>query len=259
MFLDYDLIDPRYVAAVSTAIDEARLFFHVQGIHDVQSPSKVLYYECLARLKGTDGKIYDASDFVPALELLSKTAVLDNGMIRLVLDQLEEEPTAALGCNISADTISKEEDWRSIIDQISARKNLANRLVLEIIETRPLGLMSQLNEHLDEARKLGCKIAIDDFGAGYLPPIQLYDLDPDIIKLDAGFIWAARQDNTTLQALRHFIQFSASFAPNVIIEGVETELDLMRAQLAGATHIQGWFLSSPTPPNCKPSKKSFVF
>ncbi|WOC16150.1 EAL domain-containing protein [Pseudochrobactrum sp. MP213Fo] len=247
MFTGFDIFDRRYVAAVSTAIDAKRMSYHVQGIHDVRDRDTILYGECLARLIGPQGQIYEASEFVPALEILGETPVLDRCMVRLVLDRLEADPLAVLGCNISADTISKEKEWQCILDQVEERKHLADRLILEIIETRPLGILSMLNAHLTDAQNLGCRIAIDDFGAGYLPPVQLYSLNPDIIKLDVGFIWAVRQHGGWLGSLNHIIQFAASFAPVVIVEGVECEMDLYRAQQAGTTHVQGWHLSMPVP------------
>lgn len=247
MFTGFDVFDRRYVAAVSAAVAAKRMCIHVQGIHDVLNRDTILYGECLARISGPRGEIYEASEFVPALETLGETPLLDRCMVQLVLNQLEADPHAVLGCNISADTISKEKEWQCILDQVEERKHLADRLVFEIIETRPLGILSMLNTHMDDAQNLGCRIAIDDFGAGYLPPVQLYSLNPDIIKLDAGFVWAARKHGGWIGSLNHFVQFSASFAPVVIVEGIETELDLLCAEQAGATHVQGWHLSRPVP------------
>lgn len=248
MFSEYDVFDPRYIAAVSAAIDESRISFHVQGVHDVRNEDERIFYgECLARLCSEEGKVYEANEFLPALETLGETPQLDCYMIRIVLDQLEADPNAVLGCNISADTISKEKAWQTILDQIESRRHLADRLVLEIIETRPLGVLSMLSTHLNDAQALGCRIAIDDFGAGYLSPIQLYSLNPDIIKIDADFIWTTRKNDSWLNSLKHFVQFAASFASSVVVEGIETELDLFRANLAGATHVQGCLLSRPAP------------
>jgi len=247
MFDGFDLMDRRYVIAVSAAIETSRMSFYVQGIHDVHDRDAILYGECFARLTDAKGEIHEASEFVPALEVLRETHVLDQCMVGLVLDRLEADPRAVLGCNVSAETISTEKIWRSLIAQIEARRELAPRLVLEVIETRPLGMLSLQNQHLSEAQSLGCRIAIDDFGAGYLPPIQLYALKPDIIKIDAGFIWQARSLTDGYDSLYHFIRFAASFAPVVVVEGVETEQDLLRAEMAGATHVQGWHLSRPVP------------
>ncbi|MFK4826160.1 EAL domain-containing protein [Paenochrobactrum sp. BZR 588] len=245
MFDEFDTFDHQYVLEVASAIDSARMSFHIQGIHCAQNRHDILYHECLVRMAAPNGELYNASEFVPALEVLQKTSLLDLHMIGEVLNRLEADQTAVLGCNISADTVSGEKEWPLILDQIQDRKHLTQRLVLEIIETRPLGILSTLADRLEEAQSLGCRIAIDDFGAGYLPPIQLYSLNPDIIKIDAGFIWATRQDDSWLNSIHHFVQFATSFAPIVVAEGIETESDLIRAEKIGFTHVQGWHLSKP--------------
>lgn len=246
MFDNFDTLDQRYVTEVVSAINSSRMTFHIQGIHSVQNRNNILYHECLARMSGLKGELYQASEFVPALEVLGETSVLDLHMIGLVLDGLEADEKTILGCNISAETISTEKDWQLILDQIERRKHLSQRLVLEVIETRPFSLLGTLSDRLEEAQELGCRIAIDDFGAGYLPPIQLYSLKPDIIKMDAGFIWNTRKHDNWLKSVNYLVQFATSFAPIVIAEGIETEFDLIRAEKVGFTHAQGWHLSKPS-------------
>lgn len=235
----------RYVDVVSKAVEASRVSFYVQGIHDVLDTDVVLYDEALARIVDTSGRLIEASEFVPALEVLKQTFLLDRCMIGLVLDQLEADRQISLGCNISADTFDREDGWHQIITEIEARRHLAQRLVIEITETRPLGLMSVLRSRLEQAQKLGCRIAIDDFGAGYFSPIQLYSIRPDIVKLDACFLWKMRDSNNDSSSLERFVSFASCFASIVVVEGVENEDDLRRAAKAGATHVQGWYLSRP--------------
>lgn len=239
--------DGALVQAVADAIEDSRIGVDIQGIHAVHHPSALLYGECLARLIDPRGRRHEASVFIPALERQGATPMLDGCMIRLVLNQLEADPLAVLGCNLSVDTLAGQDAWLSVVEQVRAREHLARRLVLEITETRPLGEIERLSRHLDQARRLGCRIAIDDFGTGHLTPLQLYQLNIDIIKLDAGFIWRMRDLDESIQSLRHLVDFAKSFVPVVIIEGVESAADFRNARSAGASHVQGWYLSRPAP------------
>ena len=239
--------DDALVQAVADAIADSRIGVDIQGIHTVHHPSAVLYGECLARLVDPQGRRHEASEFIPALERRGATPMLDGCMIRLVLNQLEADPLAVLGCNLSADTLVGQKAWLSVIEQVGARAHLARRLVLEITETRPLGEIGCLSRRLDQARRLGCRIAIDDFGTGHLTPLQLYQLSTDIVKLDAGFIWEIRGLDEKVSSLRHLVDFAKSFVPVVVIEGVESAADFRNARAAGASHVQGWYLSRPTP------------
>jgi EAL domain-containing protein (putative c-di-GMP-specific phosphodiesterase class I) len=46
-------------------------------------------------------------------------------------------------------------------------------------------------------------------------------------------------------SLSHLVGFAACFAPAVVVEGIETEQQLAAACTAGATHVQGFYLSKP--------------
>ncbi len=245
--------DSVLVKAVADAIEDSRIGVDIQGIHAVHPLPAILYGECLARLIDPQGRRHEASEFIPALERRGAAPMLDSCMTRLVLNQLEADPLAVLGCNLSADTLVGQDAWLSIIEQISARAHLARRLVLEITETRPLGESERLGPRLEQARRLGCRIALDDFGTGHLTPLQLYQLNIDIVKLDAGFIWKMRGLDDKVPSLRHLVDFAKSFVPVVVIEGVESAADFRNAQAAGASHVQGWYLSRPTP--IEPGKK----
>ncbi|NKX17456.1 EAL domain-containing protein [Ochrobactrum pseudogrignonense] len=48
----------------------------------------MLYGECLARLLNRDGTVTSAREFIPILDIWGKTPLLDQHMIKLVLDEL---------------------------------------------------------------------------------------------------------------------------------------------------------------------------
>lgn len=245
MFRAYGSVDPRNVIAITKAIAESRIFFHLQGIHSLQNSSDIIYGECLARMRGNYGEIYEAREFIPTLEIIGAISALDNYMIRLVLDTLEDHPHLVLACNISSDTILKEKYWRSICDQINARKYVADRLILEVITTKPHKFLAILFSNLEDVKKSGCRIAYGASWACYHDLIQYNSLQSDIIKIDPKFIWATRKHDKCFTALKRIVDYSISFAPVVVIEGVENKLDFLHAAKAGATHIQGYFLSKP--------------
>lgn len=229
---------------VTDAIGEGRIQMAVQGIHSAKNVDHLLYGECLARLVGRDRSVRSAGEFVPVLDAWGKTPLLDQHMIKLVLDELEADPRATLGCNVSTDSVT-DAGWSRIYDQLAARAHLANRLILEVTETRPLGDIVTTNRCLAAARKLGCLIAVDDFGSGQLTPWQLLRLEVDIVKIDASFVRDIKEARPCGNSLQFMIGLAKCAAPIVIVEGVETNAHLIDAILAGATHAQGFHLSRP--------------
>lgn len=239
-----DVADPAWISEITDAILENRIEVAVQGIHCVTNADRLLYGECLARLLSRDGTVTSAGEFIPILDIWGKTPLLDQHMIKLVLDELDADPRAVLGCNISTDSLTDAE-WSLIYRQLVERAHLAHRLVLEITETRPLGDIVTTNRCLAAARKLGCLVAVDDFGSGQVTPWQLLRLEVDIVKIDAAFVRDIKESHPRGNSLQFMIGLAKCAAPTVIVEGVETNTHLIDAVMAGATHAQGYHLSRP--------------
>ena len=239
-----DVADPALFSAITDAILENRIEIAVQGIHCVTNADRLLYGECLARLLNRDGTMTSAGEFIPILDIWGKTPLLDQHMIKLVLDELDADSRAVLGCNISTDSLT-EAEWSLIYCQLVERAHLVHRLVLEITETRPLSDIMTANRCLAAARKLGCLIAIDDFGSGQVTPWQLLRLEVDIVKIDASFVRDIKESHSRGNSLQFMIGLAKCAAPTVIVEGVENNTHLIDAVLAGATHVQGFHLSQP--------------
>ncbi len=239
-----DVADPSLLSAITDAILENRIEIAVQGIHCVTNADRLLYGECLARLLNRDGTITSAGEFIPILDIWGKTPLLDQHIIKLVLDELDTDSRAVLGCNISTDSLTDAE-WSLIYRQLVERAHLVHRLVLEITETRPLSDIMTANRCLAAARKLGCLIAVDDFGSGQVTPWQLLRLEVDIVKIDASFVRDIKESHPRGNSLQFMIGLAKCAAPTVIVEGVETNTHLIDAVMAGATHAQGYHLSRP--------------
>lgn len=239
-----DVADSAWISEITDAILENRINVAVQGIHCVTNADRLLYGECLARLLSRNGVISNAGEFIPILDVWGKTPLLDQHMLKLVLDELDTDPRAVLGCNISTDSLADAE-WSLIYRQLVERAHLAHRLVLEITETRPLGDIMNANRCLVAARKLGCLIAVDDFGSGQVTPWQLLRLEIDIVKIDAAFVRDIKESHPSGNSLHFMIGLAKCAAPTVIVEGVETQTHLIDAAKAGATHVQGRYLSRP--------------
>ncbi len=234
------------VAAIISSIAEDGLFFDIQNIHAVDNQTAVFYGECLARLRDRQGKCRIAYEFIPALEKSGNIPAFDRRMLRKVLDRLEADHDAILGCNLSAVTLMSDKNWLPVLELIQQHQSLACRLVLDVTETSPFKRPGDTNSRLADARALGCRVAIDDFGAGYLSPLQLFSFDVDIIKLDAGMTWQASRGSGQLKSFRDFVSFASTFAPVVVAEGIGNERDFDNVQIAGVTHVQGWHIAKPT-------------
>ncbi len=247
MFGHLDILDKKNVGIVADAIADDRIGCAVQDVCSATAPGKILYGECLARLTGTDGCVYPANAFVPCLEALHETPMLDRHMLKMVLDLLEAEPTKVLGCNLSADNIADAAAWNAILNQILDRSHLARRLVLEVTEAQEMGRLPFCADVIAEVRSLGCRVALDDFGAGSASPRLLQLINFDIVKINPAFVHDIRPSFNGRDSLQNIVGLASSFAPLIVVQGVETAAQIDAARAAGATHVQGHFLSVPAP------------
>jgi EAL domain-containing protein (putative c-di-GMP-specific phosphodiesterase class I) len=212
--------DMMLAAQALAGTEEERLELRWQAVRSASAPERALYHEGLARLISREGQPLSPATFVPALERLGLVRAFDRDVFTLVLNELENFPGARLGVNISAQSARLDGWWFSTLERLRANPDLARRLVVEITETA--ALTGEAHRFVSALRRLGCRIALDDFGVGHASVRNAMALMPDIIKVDAFFLRRAGSSNQSEALLEHLVGIAAHCAPVVIVEGVET-------------------------------------
>ncbi len=225
-----------------------RIGFAQEAIIDLWQPgSKSLYGECLLRMEVPETRVLRAGALMGRLTGDDEFGLLDRAMVGLAYETLSVEPRLTLGCNLSVQTLADVGLWQRLLRRLARRPALANRLVLEITESGPLNTIDDVARRLGEAQALGCRLAIDDFGAGYARSIYLSGIAIawDIIKIDRSGLDLLLHTDGEAQ-LAALIAEARDFAPVVVMEGIETAEQLRAAREAGCTHGQGWLWSGET-------------
>ncbi|MGN0817822.1 MAG: EAL domain-containing protein, partial [Candidatus Coproplasma sp.] len=120
-------------------------------------------------------------------------------------------------------------------------------LHLEITESAYAENQEQIISTVDNLRKLGFDIEMDDFGSGYSSLSMLSRMKLDVLKLDMKFV-----RNETAKPLEHsilndVINMAHRLNLKVVAEGVETREQMRRLQAVGCDVVQGYFLAKPMP------------
>lgn len=228
------------------AIDSDGLCLAWQAVRSASESSEILYYEGLLR-KADAASVGD--DVAPlralrALERLGFIRLLDHYVVSRVIDQLEADPTVVLAANISALSAIFDQWWVAIESRLLSQRDVARRLVLEITETAEISV-SQATIFSDRMRRLGCLIALDDFGVGYASIGRLVALSPDIAKVDGSFIRRMDRSERDRRILANIIGLAREISPVVIVEGIETDAQRKFVAGIGAGWIQGYFVGRP--------------
>jgi len=120
------------------------------------------------------------------------------------------------------------------------------RIVLEVLEQRAEDL-ERLADAVRQFRERGFLIALDDFGAGHSNVERIWQLNPDIVKLDRIMLSHAahRADMGTI--LPGLVALLHEAGKLVLVEGVETEHEAQMALACNADFVQGFFFGRPNP------------
>ncbi|MDV7102812.1 EAL domain-containing protein [Vibrio sp. TH_r3] len=116
-------------------------------------------------------------------------------------------------------------------------------ITLEITESQDLDNSVELLNKVKEIKNLGFSISIDDFGTGYSSMAYLSQLNIDEVKIDMMFVKGI-QDNTTNQTIvKTLLNMADALGAQVVIEGIETEQELLMIRTLGGSVGQGYFWS----------------
>ena len=132
---------------------------------------------------------------------------------------------------------------RTLGEMIAAAPS--RRLVLELTEHSEVADYDTLVAHLHDLRASGCRIAVDDAGAGYASLRHILRLRPDYIKLDMTLTRGIDHDADRRALASSLLTFAREVSATVIAEGIETAAELDTLRGLGATLGQGYFLARP--------------
>jgi diguanylate cyclase (GGDEF)-like protein len=160
-------------------------------------------------------------------------------------------PGFTLAVNVSAVQFATPEFLDGVADLLSSTSFPAESLELEITETVLLreGALAVAIEALERLRRLGVRIALDDFGAGYSSLAYLRDLPLDTLKIDRSFLLGAEPGNRSALLLGAIAAMGHSLGLKVVAEGVENEDRYAIAREAGCDLAQGYLFGAPMDSN----------
>jgi len=150
---------------------------------------EVLYRECLARLY-VQGQVRLPDSFLPQLEAAGLMRWFDRLVMERVIDALRADGDAVLGCNVSGVSAVDDAWWEPVYARLEREPQVAARLVIEITESAPLDPIAG-RSFVFRLQRLGCRVAVDDFGKGYGVYTAMAIAHPDIVKLDRTLLLAA--------------------------------------------------------------------
>lgn len=191
--------------------------------------------------------------FIPSVE--ETPAILELG--RYVLQEamaqlaawrstvLAGHPRFTVSVNVSAVELQSPEFVDHVVAALEQSELDPSWLALEVTETAIITDVAAVAEQLDALGRIGVRIAIDDFGAGYSSLSHLRDLPADAIKIDHTFVARIADEGRAASFVRLVTELGSELGLAVIAEGVETREQAECLRALGCRFAQGFYFTRP--------------
>lgn len=156
----------RMLEMVRDAVKSDQIDLYIQPI--VRLPQrKIEYYECLAKLRTTDGTLLDREEYRPYAEEADVITAIDNLLLIRTLVLLRQtyrrQPKALFFCGISRHTITNDEYFfTDFINYLQQNQNFTKRLVFQITQADFAEMQYSRNVNLLRLLGIGAKFAISE-------------------------------------------------------------------------------------------------
>src|SRR3954447_22266446 len=223
---------------IVTALNERRILLAYEPVAATATRLPA-FYECLMRIRHADGTIVPATAVIPVAEQLGLVRLIDHRVIELVVAELVAAPALKASLNVSPDSLTDPDWWSLLGAQLRAHPGIAQRLILEITETAAIQNIDETAGFVTRAKDFGCRIAIDDFGAGYTSFRNLRRLGVDIIKIDGAFVQNLPRSEDDRVFVRTLIELGRSLGLSTVAEWVQDEEAAAVLAEWGCDYLQG--------------------
>ena len=233
------------------AITDSRFFLHYQPKRDCQT-LEVTGVEALVRWQDPEEGWISPAEFIPLAEECGLINAIDQCVLETACQdmlQLQREgfPPLQLSVNVSPSHFVHHDAAIHVADTLKRTGYPGNQLEVEITESLLGPDAVDVHRQLDQIRKLGVEIAIDDFGTAYSSLSRLKQLPLNTLKIDRSFVRDLGQDPDDETLVRTIITMAHNLNLKVVAEGVETEEQYDFVRQHHCDSVQGFLYGRPLP------------
>ncbi len=215
---------------------------------------KVLGYEGLIRWNHPTKGLVLPDSFIKLAEESSLILDIGDCVIRKILSHKKECNSRGLshirfGINVSPAQFYDGRFIQTLEREIREHGIHPGSVTVEITESMMLPQDDVIVERIGQLNKIGCRLSIDDFGAGYASIHYLTTINANSIKIDRSIVSQIDKDTRSLIVCRAIIQLAHQLGAVVIGEGVETTSQLRTLSQLDCDYGQGYLFGKPKPIN----------
>jgi len=230
------------------SLDEDRLTLFAQPVVRL-SDRRVMHHEILLRIRGEDGEYTLPSQFIETAETLGLVQEIDTCVVGKLLEFIGNQGNAGKKVryfvNLSRVSISDANWVASFLDLLRGSGIDPTQLVFEITETAALSEIDVTLSFIRRVKDMGCRFALDDFGAGFSSFYYLKRFEVDYLKIDGGFVRDIVSDESSRLFVKALNDVARGMKKQVIAEWIEETAALDMLVEMGTEYGQGFLFQKP--------------
>jgi EAL domain-containing protein (putative c-di-GMP-specific phosphodiesterase class I) len=231
-------------------LDEDRLVLFAQPVVRLKDLNPVSH-EVLVRIRDDNGKHILPSNFVELAESLGIIQEIDMRVVQKLIQFMRDNKLRGKKLryfvNLSRVSISDQHWIDRFLEMLRAADVDHGQLVFEITETAAMSEIDVTLVFIRRLKEMGCRFALDDFGAGFSSFYYLKRFDVDYLKIDGSFIRDLAHDEGCRIFVRALNEVARGLNKQVIAEWVETKECLNLLLEMGTQFGQGYLFRKPVP------------
>ena len=233
------------------ALEQGHLLLDYQELAALDpTAGEGVHVELLLRMRDAGGGVILPGAFIGAAERYGLMPAVDRWVIRTALANFSRlHPCGAQlrSCSINLSGASVEDDGLAdfILDAVATFGVQPQRLCFEITETVAVRDLRRVAQVIERLRAAGCRIALDDFGAGMSSFGYLKNLPVDSIKIDGSFVRDLGREPVSRIIIDAVTRIGHERKLQVAAEWVEEESVLSVLRELGVDYAQGFLLHRP--------------
>jgi diguanylate cyclase (GGDEF)-like protein len=239
--------------SLAKAMRNAELTLHYQPIFELRS-ERLAGVEALIRWEHPARGLLLPGEFIPIAEDSRLMLPLGRWVLRTACMQaaawrarLSDQPLT-LSVNLSSVQFADPGLVADVGAALAASELQPDRLVLELTETAMLRDPDTIVERMSELKRLGVRLAVDDFGTGNASLRNLARFPIDVLKVDRAFVSRIGIDQRQTAIAGSIVRLGQSLEMIVVAEGIETPDQLAQLRVLGCGFGQGYLLGRPAEP-----------
>jgi EAL domain-containing protein (putative c-di-GMP-specific phosphodiesterase class I) len=251
--------DPDSLPMTEAELDAARIglakLIEGDGLSIVAQPivdistGEVHAYEALARFGQSRPGTSPLHWFALAEQLGGRPA-LERACVRKAIELLPERPRGTkLSVNFSAPVLLEAQTQEMLLAAAEAKGDQRlDGLIIEITEETLVDGDGDLAAAIEPLLELGAVLAVDDMGAGYSGLRQITAVRPAYLKLDRSLATGIHKDPERKALIAALAGYARQVGAHLVVEGIETKVELDALRGIGVELVQGFVLSRPDQP-----------